>query len=86
MNKEKLILKQFVEGKINCMEFWDLYNSNPKISKILLKDKTQNFVSYFSPNLLLSHFDINDVFESFGLYEFIKSYFINSIHKITQIS
>ena len=79
MIKEKLILKQFVEGKISCIEFWDIYNKNPKIAKILLKDKTQAFVSYFSPNIIQSHFNVNDIFERYGLYQFIKSYFVRNI-------
>ncbi len=49
MFKEKLILKDYAEGKISTAEFWNFYKSSPKIQKILLKDKYIGSKSYYSP-------------------------------------
>ena len=36
------------------------------------------FKTYYSPGIIESHFNIDDVFERYGLYENIKAYFIRN--------
>lgn len=81
MNKEKLILKKYVEGEITTEEFWDFYKSNRKIQKILSKEKYIGAKSYYSPGIIEKHFNVNDIFERFGLYEEIRACFIRQKKK-----
>ena len=61
--------------------FWDFYQSSAKIQKILIKDKYIGSKSYYSPGIIEKHFNINDIFERFGLYEEIKACFIRQKKK-----
>lgn len=78
MNNEKTILKDFAEGKIDTKTFWDLFNSNPKIAKTLSKDRTREFITYYSPEVIREHFDINNVFDRYGLFQEIKCYLLRN--------
>lgn len=81
MKQELLILKKYAEGEFTTAEFWDFYKSSSKIKKILIKDKYIGKKSYFSPGIIEKHFNINDVFERFGLYEEIRACFIRQKKK-----
>lgn len=76
MKKELLILKRYSEGEISTSEFWNFYKSSPKIQKMLIKDKFIGKNSYYTPGIIEKHFNIDDIFERFGLYEVIRAYFI----------
>ena len=75
MKKEFLILKKYAEGELSAAEFWEFYKSSPKLQKILLKDKFIGKNSWFTPGIIEKHFNIDDAFERFGLYELIRAGF-----------
>ena len=77
MNKYIKIMKDFVEGRMSSLEFYDLYISTPGIQKKINKDRTDRYKNYyFSPNNIESRFKRNSLFDQYGLYEFIRAYFI----------
>ncbi len=81
MNKEKQILKDYAEGEITTAEFWEFYKTSPKLQKILLKDKYIGKNSWFTPGFIEKHFNIDDAFERFGLYELIRAGFLRQKKK-----
>lgn len=75
MKKVVKIMKDYVEGRLDIEQFWNLYLTMPEIKRELSNDKTIKFKTYYSPDIIENHFDLNNFFERNGLFDFVSSYF-----------
>jgi hypothetical protein len=71
------IMKNFAEGNMSTVEFWDIYKTNASIRALIVNDKKRpsERMLYFNAERLLEVIDINKLEHRAAVYTVISNYF-----------